>query len=116
MPSQRLPEALDAAARAILRRWRRAVLQSGDGTVFATLADVPLSVAAELFIYRDRVSLDDWEVHGATSENVTTMIHLLVNGDGLTLVVGDPDEPVAAGVLRELERLRFGGELPRRAA
>ena len=116
IPRQRLPEVLDSVARAILRRWRRAVFQSGEGRVFTTLAEVPLSAATELFVYRDMVSLSDWEAHGATPETAVTMIHLLANGDGLTLVVGDPNEPVAAGVLEELERLRFGGELPRRAA
>jgi hypothetical protein len=44
------------------------------------------------------------------------MIHLLANGEGLTIVVGDPDERVAAGVLEEVALTRFGGELPRSAA
>ena len=116
MLRQRLPEALDSAAHAILRRWRRAVFQSGEGAVFATLGDVPLSTATELFVYRDDASRRDWDAHGATPENAATMIHLLAHGDGLTMVVGDASEPVAAGVLKEFERLRFGGELPRRAA
>ena len=116
MPGQRLTEALDSAARAIHRRWRRAVFQSGEGEIFTTLAEVPLSAATELFVYRDVASLREWEAHGAIGETVTSMIHLLANTDGLTLVVGDPKEPVAAGVLKELEGLRFGGEFPRRAA
>jgi hypothetical protein len=111
-----LSEALDAAAHAILRRWRTAVIQSGDGKVFTTLGAVPLSAATELFVYRDAASLHDWDAKGATPENATAMIHLLVNHEGLTMVVGDPQERVAAGVLAELEGLRFGGELPRRAA
>ena len=44
------------------------------------------------------------------------MIHLLADSDGLTIVVGDPRERVAAGVLEEVDRTRFGGDLPRRAA
>lgn len=114
--SRSFPEALDSAAHAILRRWRTAVFQSGDGTVYITLGDVPLSTVAELFVYRDAASLRDWEAKGATPENSTAMIHLLVTRNVLTLVVGDPREPVAAGVLAELEGLRFSGELPRRAA
>ena len=42
---QRVPEALDAAAHAIFRRWRRAVIQASDGSIFLTLGDVPLSSA-----------------------------------------------------------------------
>jgi len=119
MVRRRLPEALDSAAHAILRRWRRAVFQSAEGAVFETLGDVPLSGASELFVYRDAASLLDWETQGATPENATTMIHLLASDDGLTVVVGDPDESVASAVLKELDWLdwiRFEHELPRRAA
>lgn len=116
LPRQRVPDALDSAAHAIFRRWRRAVIQASDGTVFHTLGEVPLSTATELFVYRDLASLRDWEAHGARPENAAAMIHLLANAEGLTIVVGDPDERVAAGVLEEVALTRFGGELPRRAA
>ena len=112
----RLPEALDSAVHAIFRRWRSAVIQAGDGAVFLTLSEVPLATASELFVYRDRASLRDWDANGGTPENATSMIHLLVNREGLTIVVGDPQERVAAGVLEEVELTRFGGEFPRRAA
>lgn len=116
LASQRVPDALDSAAHAIFRRWRRAVIQSSDGTVFLTLSEVPLSTVTELFVYRDLESLRDWEAHGARPENAAAMIHLLANPEGLTIVVGDPQERVAAGVLEEVALTRFGGELPRRAA
>ena len=102
LPPQRFAEALDSAARAIFRGWSRAVIQSADGTIFSTLGEVPLAVATEFFVYRDLESLRDWEAHGARPENATAMIHLLASGDGLTIVVGDPAEPVAAGVLKEV--------------
>jgi hypothetical protein len=111
-----LPEALDSAAHAILRRWRTAVIESGDGAVFTTLSEVPLSTVTELFVYRDEASRLDWDANGATPENATAMIHLLVSHAALTLVVGNPRERVAAGVLAELEELRFCGDPPRRAA
>jgi hypothetical protein len=116
LPRQRLPAALDSAALAIFRRWRSAVIQTGNGAVFHTLSEVPLSTATELFIYRDHASLRDWEAHGARPENAAAMIHLLATDDGLTIVVGDPHERVAASVLEEVGLTRFGGELPRRAA
>jgi hypothetical protein len=116
LSGQRVAEALDAAAHAIFRRWRRAVIQTIDGTVFATLGDVPLSSSTELFVYRDLSCLRDWEASGATPANAATMIHLVADGSGLTIVVGDPRDRVAAGVLDEVEWTRFGGDLPRRAA
>lgn len=116
IPANRLPEALDSVAHAILRRWRSAVFQSMEGQTFSSLSDVPLSTATELFVYRNSASFDQWEKFGATAENSEEMIHLLAGPEGLTLVVGNPAETVAAGVLKELERLRFGSELPRRPA
>ena len=112
VPPQRLAEALDSAAHAIFRRWRRAVIQAIDGSVYHSLNEVPLSTTTELFVYRDSSSLRDWETHGAKPDNAASMIHLLVGTAGLTIVVGDPHERVAAGVLQEVELTRFGGEFP----
>jgi hypothetical protein len=75
-----------------------------------------LSTASELFIYRDLECLRDWDAHGAKPDNATSMIHLLTDPNGLTIVVGDPQERVAAGVLAEVEQTRFGGDLLRSAA
>lgn len=102
LPRQQVREVLELAAQAIFRRWTRGVIQAADGEVHESLSAVPVSMASELFVYRDLASLRDWQAHGAKPENAATMIHLVADGDGVTIVVGDPQEPVAAGVLEAI--------------
>jgi hypothetical protein len=101
------PEGMELAARMVVRRWPKAMFQTVEST-YSALADVPFGTTHDLFIYRDLEALLRWD----TSENPNDMIELFRSHDGLTVVVGDDKDPVAAGVLAELDSVRLPGVPP----
>jgi predicted RNase H-like HicB family nuclease len=61
--------------------------------------------ATDLFVFRDAAACCSWRDCGRTTENGTGMIHLMVDPGGLTVVVDNPTEHVAASVLKEIDGL-----------
>jgi hypothetical protein len=62
---------------------------------------LPTRPLDEFFVYRDAEAAEDWENEGATSANVNTMLHFLINKldksaalREVTLVCDQLDEPM----------------------
>jgi hypothetical protein len=83
---------LEFATRAIQQRWPSAVFENGlTGDRYEHFDEIPFGETTELFIYRDRAAADLWEAEGAVPSAFNTMIHLVADGDMLTLVVDERD-------------------------
>lgn len=81
------------------------------GCIFQVHFDGPWESAFEsacqedLFVYRDMDARHAWDRDGGTDENQPSMIHFIFIDDSVTVVTGDPVEPVAAAVLKMLEAM-----------
>lgn len=84
--------------------WPNAVLEDGDTGVLIALPSATDAFADrdEVFIYKDLAARDSWNKLGAEPENFSTMIHVLAGPGMATLVVGDPNDPVAREVITSL--------------
>lgn len=96
---------LDAAVRAILRRWRRAVIENADtAETYLAYARVPFQFLHEIMLYKDAESFACWERLGADPSNANTMIHLLSYRRGqITVVVDEAEELEMSVLLRAIQ-------------
>lgn len=101
----RLP-ALDICARAILLHWRGAVFQSGaTAQVYVGYGAIPWGREHEIFVYRDRDALDNWEEFEAHAGNANTMIYLLAYDETqVTVVVDDATAREMAPLILAMQR------------
>jgi hypothetical protein len=85
--------AMEAAVRAIRKRWQLAAFENGiTGERYKSLEQVPFGEIEELFVYRDSALADQWDEEGAIPELANTMIHLLRDDDTLTIVVDEQND------------------------
>ncbi|MEZ4300084.1 MAG: hypothetical protein R3B70_34370 [Polyangiaceae bacterium] len=62
---------------------------------------------------RDSLSAQSWEEHGAIPENEDSMIHIILSDEETTIVVDNPDGPVAAMAREIFDGLRIKRLMPR---
>lgn len=98
--------ATDVCVRAIIRRWPRAVIQSGTtAEIYPRYQSVPFGEEREIMIYRDRHALESWDELESHPTNHNTMVHLLAYGDGkMTIVVDDANAEEMRLLLEEIRR------------
>jgi len=92
VPTLGAADALCVAVRAIRQSWPRAVFENGvTGERYDRFSQIPFGPIEELFVYRDSVAADAWDAQGATPALANTMVHIIADGDLMTLVVDDRD-------------------------
>jgi hypothetical protein len=92
--------AADLCARAVAQVSPDAVFE--DAVTGERLRELTPAVDAdrrELFIYFDEPSADRWEAEGFVPELENTMVHVLAEEGVATVVLDDPDSPVAVRLL-----------------
>lgn len=96
------PAALDLIVRFMQRRWREAIIQDGTtGTRFTSYRQVPFGRLREVLVYQDESAFGAWATVGRDPSTASAMVHLIVDGTGFTLVVGDPDDSVMVSIVNE---------------
>lgn len=82
----------EVAVRAIRQRWPRAVFENGiTGERYDHFWQIPFGEIDEMFVYRDAAFADRWDTEGAIPDVYNTMIHLIHDGDLLTVVIDEKD-------------------------
>lgn len=108
---------LDIAVRCIAARWPDFVIQdAAGGGRFDSYREIPFASLAEVFVYRDSNALESWRVLGADASNANSMVHLIADDRGLTIVVDDRSDPTMASIVREIRDLLTGSQSLVRAA
>lgn len=93
VPTPGESDSLHAAVRVIRQYWPNAVFENGDtGDPYGEFWQIPFGELNEIFVYRDQSIADRWDAEGAVAELRNTMIHLIADGDVLTVVVDEKDD------------------------
>ena len=97
-------EALRNAWLFISSLWPNAVVEDGETGNVLPVTSSPGAFAerTHIFIYKDEKWRKAWDEQGGEPENLGTMIHVLASPGMATLVVDDPDEPVAKQVIQDM--------------
>lgn len=77
--------------RAVRELWPEGFLEGESGPVPLGIESAP---KGEVFFYRDFEAYLSWTADGARDDNANTMIHLLWDSEGSTVVAGSPDHPL----------------------
>lgn len=95
-------DALRTAYRLLAYLWPHAVVEDGvtgellsAGTPFDAF-----SGRSAIMVYRDSDARDSWDAYEAEPINHNTMIHVLAGPGGATLVVDNPNDPIAKQVIQ----------------
>ncbi len=79
-------------------KWPRAYVQDADQTEATPFSEVrfpKVTRDAEFFIYRDFQSVESWRASGATDENQSTMAHVIITDESVTIVTDLPGSPLS---------------------
>jgi hypothetical protein len=108
---------LDIAVRRIASRWPTFVLQdAATGSRFDSYREIPFASLSEIFVYRDVNAFESWKDLGADASNANSMVHLIAEDQGITIVVDDRADPTMASIVREIRDLLTGSQSFVRAA
>jgi hypothetical protein len=108
---------LDIAVRRIAARWPDFVIQDATaGNRFDSYSQIPFASLSEVFVYRDSLALESWKELGADPSNANSMVHLIADDCGLTIVVDDRTNPTMLSIIREIRDLLTGSQSWVRAA
>jgi hypothetical protein len=102
-----MPQDADLILRSLRTEWPNARVQAVDSAEAVPFRQVhfPIVGPAEFIVYRDKESFDSWQLLGATAENQSTMIHVIIAPESATIVVDRPDSPLASLAREMLESL-----------
>ncbi|MBI4612136.1 MAG: hypothetical protein HY720_00840 [Planctomycetes bacterium] len=104
------PDDLDFVLRMIRHVWPDALVEdlAKDGVDHLPIDDVfPIGPSREVLIYRDTQSLCAWREHGATPGNESTLVHVLLGDQGLTIVVDARDSATGKLIEQIIEALLY---------
>jgi hypothetical protein len=93
IPTQAGKVAMEVAVRAIRQYWPLAVFENGNtGDRYPSFSEIPFGDLEEIFVYRDAKSADGWDAEGAIPGLLNTMVHVVDDDEGLTVVVDEKDD------------------------
>ena len=95
--------AIDAAVRAVAGRWPSAVfVVDNEQEVVPRPEQLDLDDGSEVVIYKDRAACEKWRAGGYDPSLKGTMIYLIAQRDGLTVVLEEEPSTEMASVLSSI--------------
>lgn len=94
----------------VLAQWPNAVYQDAEESGCHKLSDMltqgDYDIAYEFFLYRDEDAFVSTEIDGVTEENEDSILYVLMDEDGITLVVDRKDTPLCRIAEQIMERIK----------
>ena len=93
--------------------WKNAVVEDANSGALLSLSASGVGFAgrSEIFIYKDIAARNAWLKQGAENANLNSMIHVLAGSGGATLVVHNPNDPIAKKLIAGMRSVLRGASL-----